>query len=604
MDERDRSEPSAAEPPCPPGADCAPNADDALDDLAKSFAGATSRRELLRRGAAGLAGAVLAGLVPGFARADPRPNKCKDLGFKCLTNVECCSNFCEVDPAHPQGGKGGKVCSCPSTQIACNNKCVAACHPANDPCKISACNPATGQCVVANAPNGTACDTGNLCTADTCQNGACAQGNDVVTPVCPALDPTDPDTPCRSNVCNPQTGQCESVPNPAAVGTICETGNLCTADTCNANGQCVQGAVDVICPDQQCQTCNPATGICEAKANGTACDDGNPCTLNDTCQTGLCTPGTPKDCDDGNECTVDTCNPTNGQCVHTPVANGTICETGNLCTADTCQNGTCTEGAVDVICPDQQCQTCNPATGICEAKANGTACDDGNPCTLNDTCQTGLCTPGTPKTCSQPTNTCKVAVCDTTSGNCVEQNVANGTICETGNLCTADTCQNGTCAQGSVNVTCPPSTDQCKNNVCNPATGTCVLENKTNGTTCETGNLCTADTCQSGTCTQGSVNVTCPPSTDQCKNNVCNPATGTCVLQNKANGTTCNDGLACTNNDTCTNGVCAGTSTCSGSNSFCCGTSTGKPGTCQRAPGATCSNNNQCCNACVGGLCT
>lgn len=84
-------------------------------------------------------------------------------------------------------------------------------------------------------------------------------------------------TSCRQpGTCNPVDGQCISgVPkdegqacNPN--GDKCIRGAMCTA------GQCV--GTSKTCPVEQCRTqaCDPQSGQCKAtqKANGAACDDG------------------------------------------------------------------------------------------------------------------------------------------------------------------------------------------------------------------------------------------------------------------------------------------------------------------------------------------
>ena len=70
--------------------------------------------------------------------------------------------------------------------------------------------------------------------------------------------------------------------------------------------------------------------------------------------------------------------------------------------------------------------------------------------------------------------------------------------------------------------------DQCHTaGTCDPATGICSNPNKADGTTCNDGNACTtADTCQAGTCT--GTPVTCTAQ-DQCHAaGTCDPATGVC----------------------------------------------------------------------------
>lgn len=79
------------------------------------------------------------------------------------------------------------------------------------------------------------------------------------------------------------------------------------------------------------------------------------------------------------------------------------------------------------------------------------------------------------------------------------------------------------------------------------------------GTPCTDGNACTlGDACRAGACVAGSP-VPCT-ALDQCHvAGTCNSATGLCSNPNKADGTTCNDGNACTTPDLCQTGVCVGT---------------------------------------------
>ena len=133
----------------------------------------------------------------------------------------------------------------------------------------------------------------------------------------------------------------------------------------------------------------------------------------------------------------------------------------------------------------------------------------------------------------------------------------NGTSCTDGNACTqTDTCQSGVC-KGANPVACTAQ-DQCHAaGTCNTTTGICSNPAVANGTTCNDGNACTrTDACQSGVC-KGSNPIVCPTG-DQCNTNVCDPTSGTCSLVSVANGTSCNDGNTCTASDTCQSGVCGG----------------------------------------------
>jgi hypothetical protein len=90
------------------------------------------------------------------------------------------------------------------------------------------------------------------------------------------------------------------------------------------------------CP--RCQTCNPATGLCEPVDDTTPCDDGDPCTQPDTCRNGECISGDQLEVDletDPNNC---------GQC-------------GNICTGagEICRNSACSCPPDWVVCVGVGC---------------------------------------------------------------------------------------------------------------------------------------------------------------------------------------------------------------------------------------------------------
>jgi hypothetical protein len=174
---------------------------------------------------------------------------------------------------------------------------------------------------------------------------------------------------------------------------VCDDGNPCTNDTCNAQSGCVN----------------------VNKADGTSCADSTVCNGAETCQAGACTAGTPLVCNDNNLCTTDSCNAQTG-CRTNPVTNGTPCADSTVCNgAETCQAGTCTAGA-PLNCNDtNSCttDTCNAASGCANAvRADGSTCDDGLSCTTSDQCAYGTCVgldscPGG-TTCNPTTRSCTV----------------------------------------------------------------------------------------------------------------------------------------------------------------------------------------------------
>src|SRR5207253_1450856 len=91
-------------------------------------------------------------------------------------------------------------------------------------------------------------------------------------------------------------------------------------------------------------------------------DNGNLCNGVEVCHAGVCQPGTPVSCADNNPCTTETCDPKAG-CLRTAVANGTPCIDSNLCNGEeTCQSGVCSPGTPP-ICSGSGIDACDPITG-------------------------------------------------------------------------------------------------------------------------------------------------------------------------------------------------------------------------------------------------
>lgn len=129
------------------------------------------------------------------------------------------------------------------------------------------------------------------------------------------------------------------------------------------------------------------------EADETACSDNT-----GTCQSGACVlrcADAATRCEDNEECTDNDCNPADGLCLNTP-------RTGQTCDF---------EGAVG-ICTDQ---------GACEAA--------------------GLCADFVERCTANADNECAIDTCDTETGACTSEDVANDTSCADD----AGTCQNGTC---------------------------------------------------------------------------------------------------------------------------------------------------------------
>ena len=178
--------------------------------------------------------------------------------------------------------KDGTPCNdgnaCTQTDICQAGQCVgtrpvscampAQCHVAGT------CNPATGMCADTIAPDGTGCDDGNSCTTgDKCVAGACVGG---APKVCPP-----PDQCHVAGTCNAKTGMCTNAEAPR--GTPCNDGNVCTTDDKCVGGTCTGTATTCAAPDKchLRGTCNPVTGVCTNPnaPDGTKCGGKQTCTL-------------------------------------------------------------------------------------------------------------------------------------------------------------------------------------------------------------------------------------------------------------------------------------------------------------------------------------
>jgi len=192
--------------------------------------------------------------------------------FGCSTKVDAFDSFIADFVKGTVGTACGSSADCLQGNcrdgVCCDGGCEPGCGSCSSPASPGTCEP---------APEGTACDDRDACTAgDACRAGRC-RGSDAVT--CPVGDP------CRVEVrCEPSSGRCVSVPRedgfPCCSGNLCDLGGRCVAGVCTAAAHVSCGGV------QTCRAgeCNPADGTCRyADApDGTACDDG-------ACRAGVCT---------------------------------------------------------------------------------------------------------------------------------------------------------------------------------------------------------------------------------------------------------------------------------------------------------------------------
>lgn len=534
----------------------------------------------------------------------------------------------------------GDVCNintqtCAGTPLDCSSY--------SDQCNIGVCQIGTGTCTQQPRTDGTSCSDGLFCTLnDFCASGVCSSGT---IHTC-----SDYNSACTVGYCNETAGACQA--NPVLDFTSCTLDNLvCNgAEHCLA-GECVYGT-PLTCPaDTQCSyyLCQEPSGCTQYFNSGASCDDSNVCTIGDTCAIGsdVCNPGSGTlNCDDNNDCTddfcdhiigcyhtqivgcancttVDDCTPQSchtvscpsGQCLYTHVANGTSCSDGNICNGvETCLLGTCLNPP-NLVCNDNNpctVDTCDSITGCVYTPNTTLPYDDNNPCTINDRCSANGTAVSEPYVCPSST-TCKSYSCINSGGLPVCQATAIniGGSCDDSDPCTHfDVCDTiGNC--GGTPISCP-SPNQCEISV-SCVGGNCIHTYKSNGTLCQTGNLCTSDYCNgAGTCVQGPQVVTCV-ALDQCHDiGVCNPSTGICSNPASADNTPCNDGNACTQTDICMTAVCTGTNPvhCTALDQChiagICNTTTGTCTNPLASDFTNCDDNNACTSSsvCLSGICT
>ena len=278
---------------------------------------------------------------------------------------------------------------------------------------------------------------------------SCGSDDGIVTPnpdQCVETAQCNDNNPCTVDECSAE-GTCTY--EPAALGTACESGDLCLiAPSCDASGTCVGTPRDCSGPEVPCiiNMCDPQTGQCGVtEPNGTACDfNENDCTSGDTCQAGLCEVGTEVNLDDQNPCTQDAC--VKGEVVHEPLLEGQ-CDDGNECTMnDSCKLGTCVGGEpVECVIPECGASAeCVQDEGcVVSYMPGGAECDDNDECTLFSVCDSqNNCVGGGDLNCDDG-NECTDDYCAAEAG-CWHNNGTND--CDDGDSCTLnDTCSEGAC---------------------------------------------------------------------------------------------------------------------------------------------------------------
>lgn len=200
--------------------------------------------------------------VSGQCEAQPVADgtKCDDGEF-CNGGDTCVAGSCSAHGGDPCAGGAECQNTCDEASRSCNSPATAPCLDDGNQCTTDRCDGA-GACIHLNAPNGTACDDGEVCTApDTCSDGVC-EGPGVVC--------NDGD-PCTADTCVPGLGCDASQPAP---GAPCDDGVRCNgSDRCSVAGECTLHAGNPC--TTQCQTVCSETGtMCGFNSSATTCTGG------------------------------------------------------------------------------------------------------------------------------------------------------------------------------------------------------------------------------------------------------------------------------------------------------------------------------------------
>ena len=418
-------------------------------------------------------------------------------------------------------------------------------------------------------------------------------------------------------VCRDQAGICD------VAETCDGAGNDCAADVkVQAGTECrvATGACDA---GESCDGLNNACPADGFQAAGTPCSDENVCTVNDSCSgmDSVCVGGGRLNCDDNNLCTADMCG--DHGCSHAPAEgacdDGNACTTGDTCANGACASGSavsCANGAGNPLHRFSFTESGSDSIGGASVSAldgatisGGALHMDGNGgyglVTLNngfselsslsavtfetwftwnssagqewariwdvgsDTERNAFLTPDNARYDEGPaTNTLRFAIKRSNDEGEQQANMAtplpvgvqiHAVVVIDNAAHTYSLYANGQLKARRFNAVIPlgglgdaPQFYLGKSQYFDPFLNGSISEFRIYGKA-----LSDADVLASFAA--GPDALAGANSAAYCTESACNPATGACEAQNKADGTPCNDGLTCTANEACAAGVCAAT---------------------------------------------
>ena len=423
--------------------------DDSLYELARhvvlvaavAFGCSLDRREFVSNAPLTDAGPFLGvnnpSRVPGTADASQSPdvNQSDTPANSGSTSEQTSPDaLCGVDECLASEGDAGTL-SCPGCNIEGGCFTIGEVNPDN---RCERCDPSRNPAGWS-ANDGGTCDDGLFCTVDdVCVAGLCSGAERLCDDgiACNGVSVcVEADAACSSDVsqcgtlevCNLESGQCESTCNGCVVEGVCFTpgassaGNPCFVcdpnssittltvapgrncgsgatecsgqDTCNAAGQCVPNHLAAGAPcgfagGAQCDaadTCD-GSGACVLRVaqDGSPCDDGQFCTSGDRCLAGQCAAGGPRNCG----------------------VSQSWDEVADQCLCTGCSiGGTCFAGGA--LNPANACQVCSPSQNLSAFVNNNVA-----------GCVGGRTARELGQTCGAPTEQCVQGTCS--AGRCCE----------------------------------------------------------------------------------------------------------------------------------------------------------------------------------------
>lgn len=181
----------------------------------------------------------------------------------------------------------------------------------------------------------------------------------------------------------------------------------------------------------------------------------------------------------------------------------------------------------------------------------------------------------------------------------------DGKACDDGIDCKNGNCEGGICCAVSCGE--PGECQVTDGAKCSEDGKSCIYPRAEDGTSCDDGKACTRDgTCKAGKCQESKEPTNCNDN-NPCTDDSCEEPTG---CRNVNNTATCDDGTSCTSDDKCSAGVCKGVEKdCSAESDVCnVGACDRESGECVKEPrktSVTCDDNNSCTtgDSCKDGMC-